>query len=79
MDELIMKAARELGIEQHLSVSPYLDSESKTVVIVMYQGKMVTKGIAPYCLMDTNLAELKKALLGMLEDAKELAKGVPAV
>lgn len=74
MDELIMKAARELGIEQYVSVSPYLDGESKTVVIVTHQGKVVTKGIAPYSLMDTGFVELKKVLLSMLEDTKELAK-----
>jgi len=52
LDELIMQAARELGIDQYVSVSPYLDSQSKTVAIVTYMGKVVTEGIAPYCFME---------------------------
>jgi hypothetical protein len=69
-DELIMQAARELGIEQYVSVSPYLDSQSRTVAIVTCMGKVVTEGIAPFCFIDPALAELKRTLLRMLEDAK---------
>jgi hypothetical protein len=74
-----MKAARELGVEQYVSASPYLDGESNTVAVVTYMGRAKTKGIAPYSFIDPDLVELKRTLLWMLEEAKELARGVMAV
>jgi hypothetical protein len=67
-DEVITQAARELGIEQYVSVSPYLDGESNTVAVVTYEGKTVPKGIAPFTFLD--ISKVKMTLLQMMEDAK---------
>lgn len=42
-DELIMQAAREFGIQQYVSVSPYRDTNP--VAIVKYEGKTVNREI----------------------------------
>ena len=67
-DELIMQAARELGIEQYVSVSPYRNTNP--VAIVKYEGKTVNREIPLHAFMETDLAEVKRALLRMMEDAK---------
>jgi len=63
-----MQAARELGIEQYVSVSPHRDTNP--VAIVTYEGRVVNREIPLHAFMETDLADMKRALLRMMEDAK---------
>ena len=76
MDEIILRAARELGIEQYVSVSPYSSHGEGRVTVAYAPGKGVTRELDFFCVMDE--AELKRILLQMFEEAKELAAGVSA-
>jgi hypothetical protein len=65
MDELIMNAARELGIAEHVSVSQYSRSGEQTVVVSI-NGHRVTRELWPLDLM--NISDLKRILLEMFEE-----------
>ncbi len=70
MDELIMDAARALGIAQYLSISPSSRSGERTVTLSV-DDHTATRELWPHPLMD--VLELKKLLLEMFEEATHLA------
>lgn len=74
-DEIVMKVARELGIQQYVSISPW--RETNTVVLVSVEpGKVSRCEITFHDLIDESLAEVKKKLLETLEEARGMVKPV---
>jgi len=74
-DEIIMKAARELGIQQYVSISPW--RETNTVVLVAVEPGNVSRcEITFHDLIDESLAEVKKKLLAALEKVRGIVKPV---
>ena len=76
MDELIMNAARELGIEQYISISPYSSHGERTVFIAYEPDHVLRLELSLHDLMDES--ELKRILLQKSEEAKRMAMGVSA-
>lgn len=72
MDDVIMKAARELGIEEHVYVAPFDETNPDPRVTVAYAPHNGVQGrIRAELLMEEDLVQLKIILHDMDELARE--------